>query len=312
MIMPPSVSILLLMKDEIDNIRKSWPLLAAQDFSGEVEYVYVDSGSTDGTLEFMAERGVVAHQIDPRDFHHGRTRNLAASLAKNDILVYLSGDAIPFDETWLRRLVEVFEDPKMGGAYGKQAPTPGTSPLRTYAMEYEYHDRPEIRDLSAIQGKPSLGMFRMSNANAAIRREIWERFKYDETVIMSEDVGMCFNILMNGMKVAYVPKAAVWHVHDRDTWYECQKAFDSALSIKRMGVLGNPALGGEFRYGFDRLVREWRYWAGQRRYGLAIKSVYTSLLKFLAVKLGKNADSLPRILTRWISAGVEKMDKNQA
>jgi len=307
--MPPSVSILLLMRDEIENIRKSWPLLAAQDFTGEVEYVYVDSGSTDGTLEFMAEQGVEAHCIPPETFHHGRTRNLAAGLAKNEVLVYLSGDAIPCDTHWLRKMVEPFEDPKMGGAYGKQAATPGTSPLRAYAMAYEYHDRPEIRDLSQLEGKPSLGMFRMSNANAAVRRDVWERFKYDETVIMSEDVGMCFNILTHGMKVAYVPEAAVWHVHDRDMWYEFQKAFDSALSIKRMGVLGNPRVGGEFHYGLARVRREWRHWWGQGRYGLAVKSLLTSVAKWVAVQLGKRADCLPRWVTRRVSAGVEKMEQ---
>lgn len=305
--MPPSVSILLLMRDELANIQRSWPLLEAQDFRGEVEYVYVDSGSTDGTVAFMAERGVTAHAIPPESFHHGRTRNYAASLAKNEVLVYLSGDAIPTDERWLRKLVTPFEDPEMGGAYGKQVATEGTSPLRRYAMEYEYHDRPEIRDLATIEGKPSLGMFRMSNANAAVRREVWERFKYDETVIMSEDVGMCFNILTHGMKVAYVPEAAVWHVHDRDWWYEFQKAFDSAISIKRMGVLGNPVVGSEFRYGIRRVVDEWNYWLKQGRIGLAIKSVFISLAKWVAVQLGKRADSLPNWITKRISAGVEKM-----
>lgn len=304
--MAPSVSILLLMKNELANMERSFPRLLSQDFDGEVEYVYIDSGSSDGTVEYMASHGVAAHAIAPTDFHHGRTRNLAASMAKNDILVFLSGDAIPTDMGWLRSLVAPFEDGAVAATYGRQIAPEGASALRTYAMEYEYPARRQERFL--VPGKkPSMGMFRMSNANAAVRRSVWERFKFDETVVMSEDVGMCYNVLMNGMKVVYVPEAAVLHCHDRSLWYEFQKAFDSAISLKRMGVLGNPAIGSELRYGLHRMWSEALHWLKRRRPDLVVWSAVTSVTKWIGVQIGKRGDSLPRWLTSRISAGVEKM-----
>lgn len=308
---PPAmpVSILLLMKNERKNLEQSWPLIAAQDYPGDVEYIYIDSGSTDGTVEFMAERGVAAHHIPNTEFHHGRTRNLACSIASHPLLVFLSGDARPMDTTWLRRLLEPFDDPRVGATYGRQVAPEGTSPLRTYGMCYEYSEVPQTRDLRTLAAgeKPSLGWFRMSNANAAVRKELWQRFPFHEHVIMSEDVGMCFNILMHDMKVAYVPEAAVWHVHDRSLWYEFQKAFDSAVSIKRMGILGNPALGSETRYGIERVRNEWAHWMRRGQPVTALQGLGTSLVKYCGVQLGKHADLLPRALARHISAGVEKM-----
>jgi rhamnosyltransferase len=302
----PSVSILLLIKNELSFLKESFPILSRQDYTGKIEYIYVDSGSTDGTVEFMASQGIAAHPIAPMDFHHGKTRNLAASLARNDILVYLSGDAVPTCENWLSNLIAPFQDPRVGGVYGRQIALPTTSTMRTYAMEFEYPMEAQVRDLKTVD-KPNLGMFRMSNANSAIRKEVWARFKFDETVIMSEDVGMCYNILTSGMQVHYLPDAAVIHCHDRSLWYEFQKAFDSAISLKRMGVLDNAALGSETGYGIQRVRREWKHWTAKNRYGYALKSMLISGLKWFGVQLGKRADSLPRFITSRISAGVEKM-----
>ena len=108
---PRPVSILLVMKNERHNIERSFDTITGQDYDGPVEIVYIDSGSTDGTIEFMRQRGIEPHVIPPEEFHHGRTRNLAASMAKHDILVLLSGDAIPANDQWLKHLIAPFDDP---------------------------------------------------------------------------------------------------------------------------------------------------------------------------------------------------------
>jgi rhamnosyltransferase len=304
--MMPSVSICLLMKNELASLERSWDRIADQAYEGPVEYVYIDSGSTDGTLDFMRARGVEPHEIPPAEFHHGRTRNLAASLATHEILVYLSGDAIPLDRHWLAHLVTPFEDPAMGGTYGRQVAPEGIGPLRRFTMEQEYPETGEVRDLSAVD-RVHLGLFRMSNANSAYRRAVWERFRFSERVLMSEDMGMCRDILTNGMKVAYVPGAAVWHCHEKALWYEFQKAFDSGWSLTRLGILGNPAYGRETAYGARKALGAAGHFLRRGRPVLAARSVVHSGARWLGVQLGKRADVLPGTMTRRISAGVEKM-----
>ncbi|NIA12927.1 MAG: glycosyltransferase [Nitrospiraceae bacterium] len=302
---PCSVSILLLMKNELNNIREGYERICAQDYEGPVQIIYIDSGSTDGTVEFMREQGVEPHIIPPVEFHHGRTRNLAASLADNEILVLLSGDAIPTNNQWLSRLVAPFEDSKVGGVYGKQLAREGIGPLRVHGMQYTFSDEREIRQM--IPGQPgSLRMVRFSNANSAIRANLWERFKFHENVIVAEDHWICYNILKQGMKVIYEPEAAVYHCHERSVWGEFRFAVENAISLKRMGMFDDPALGSELSYGLDRVKYDWNYFTRRREYGLAVKSFVISGAKCAGVQLGKREAVMPSWVMRRITHAYEK------
>lgn len=302
---PCSVSILLLMKNELQSIREGYERIRAQDYPGPVQIIYIDSGSTDGTVEFMREQGIEPHIIPPVQFHHGRTRNLAASLADNEILVLLSGDAIPTDNQWLSRLVAPFEDPKVGGVYGKQVARDGVGPLRVHGMQYTFSDEREIRQM--LPGQPgSLRMVRFSNANSAIRANLWERFKFHENVIVAEDHWICYNILKQGMKVIYEPQAAVYHCHERSVWGEFRFAVENAISLKRMGVFDDPALGSELSYGLDRVKYDWQYFTGRHEYGLAVKSFVISGAKCVGVQLGKRERAVPSCIMRRISHAYQK------
>ena len=44
------------------------------------------------------------HRIPPEEFNHGGTRNLGASLAQGDVLVFTSQDAHAEDADWLAPL----------------------------------------------------------------------------------------------------------------------------------------------------------------------------------------------------------------
>jgi len=298
--MPASVSIVLVMKNERRNIERILPVVESQKFDAPVEYIYVDSGSTDGTIEFMREHGVEATPIAPETFHHGRTRNMAASRAKHDIIVFLSGDAAPTGAHWLHNLVWHFDDPKVGAVYGRQIPPDGMGPMRRHALEHEYPAEGFVRDLATA---PNIhpGLFRFSDANSAIRRELWHRFRYNETVVLAEDQGMCRDVLMAGYRVVYDPEAAVVHGHERTLWGEFQFAFENGISLTRMGILRNPEIGGELGYGLRRVRDDLQYFASNAHYGCAIRSLFINAAKWAGVQLGKRGDELPRTLVRRIS-----------
>lgn len=304
----PSVSLLMLMKNERHHMESNWPLIAGQQFDGPVEYIYIDSGSTDGTLEFMAAQGVQAHCIPPSDFHHGRTRNLAASRATNDILVLLSGDARPRDAHWLANLVRPFEDPDVGAVYGRQMPPAGMHPVRAQALRSEYGEIRQVRSVG--EGDPlNPGLFRFSNANAAVRRALWERFPWDESLLLAEDQGQCRDLLLAGYRVVYDPEAAVIHGHERTLWGEFQFAVDNGLSLTRVGILNNPQIGGEFRYGLQRMRQDVSFFLRRGEVHHAVRCIVVAVLKWLGVQFGKREARLPRWLLRRISGGYGKLYK---
>ena len=58
--------------------------LKRQDYAGPLQLIIVDSGSTDKTVELAMKAGAEVQRIDPKQFHHARTRNEALSLANHE------------------------------------------------------------------------------------------------------------------------------------------------------------------------------------------------------------------------------------
>ena len=301
----PPVSIVLLTRDGLPEVEHTLDMIARQDYAGPVEVVHIDSGSTDGTLDFTRHHGIATHNIDPAEFHHGRTRNLGASMAGHEIVVYLSQDAVPVDEHWIHHLVAPFSDPQVAAVHGRQIAPPGTGPLRTYAMEWTYGPHREARRMEDMP-QLTIGSYRFSNANAAFRRGPICRIRFDETGPMCEDQAMCRALLHEGFTVVYEPAAAVYHTHERTFWEEFTWAVDNGVALRRIGLLGDPNLKGELRYGVRRVFDEFLHFLFRGRLLLAAGSVVLNIAKWVGVQLGKREDRLPRGLMRRISPIIQR------
>src|SRR5262245_6686324 len=119
-------SILIPTKNGAQDIGACLESIYAQKSTGPFEVLVVDSGSSDATLEIVRRYPVHIEQIPPEAFHHARTRNAVASLARGEFLVFLSQDAIPASDTWLVSLLKNFQDPQVGAVYGRQLPKPAS------------------------------------------------------------------------------------------------------------------------------------------------------------------------------------------
>ena len=54
---------------------KCLEMIGQQDYSGQIQLIIVDSGSTDGTVELAERAGAFVKRIHRKKFHHARTRN---------------------------------------------------------------------------------------------------------------------------------------------------------------------------------------------------------------------------------------------
>ena len=91
------ISVVIPVKDGGDDLVRCLDGIAAQQVDEEVEVVVVDSGSTDGSPDVARAAGAVVHEIPADEFGHGRTRNLAIELARGELLVFTSQDAVAAD-----------------------------------------------------------------------------------------------------------------------------------------------------------------------------------------------------------------------
>jgi len=105
--------------------------ILAQNPPGKPErIVAVDSGSTDGSLEILKEKGVEIITIPSSEFRHGDTRNLGSSGTSSEVIIFNNQDAIPADSNCYRQLMEdLFSDPSCAGVCALLIPHTGCDPL---------------------------------------------------------------------------------------------------------------------------------------------------------------------------------------
>jgi rhamnosyltransferase len=296
------VSILIPVKDGGEDLARCLAGIARQRAAAEPEVVVVDSGSSDGSVALARRHGARVIEIAPQEFDHGATRNLAAVAASGDVLVFLSQDAEPLGGDWLAALLgRLGDDERVAGVYGRQLARADAVPPESYFLDYLYGPEPRAQSLEP-GSEPSLETTMFSNANAAIRRSWWERFRFAEDLIMSEDQDWARRVLAAGAVLAYEPAAAVRHSHPYTVGAAFRRFFDSGVSAERAYLSGSraPATLRTHAWRYARGELAWLGQTGNRRW-IPYAGVY-ELAKFAGLQLGRRHRRLSPRLRRSFSA----------
>jgi rhamnosyltransferase len=168
------------------------------------EIVIVDSGSTDATLSIASRYPVKILSVQPEEFSFGRSLNMGCQAASSEFIVIASAHIYPVYKDWLEMLLAPFADPKIALVYGKQRGNESTKFSERQIFTKWY---PETSNLN--QNHPFC-----NNANAAIRRAIWEQVPYDETLTGLEDLDWAQRVMELGYRIAYTAEGEIIHVHD--------------------------------------------------------------------------------------------------
>jgi rhamnosyltransferase len=204
-------SIVILTKNGGENFRKLIPALQQQKYAGEFDILVIDSGSSDGTIQIARDRGLRVVGIKPEEFHHGRTRNLGASLTTGRYIVYITQDALPLNENWLQQLTAPFTDAKVAMVTGRQISWEDTIPPEKYFYIYSF---PDFRIEVKLGNEYIRDNIFISDVNSAYRREIWDKFRFSETILQAEDKEIAKRFLFAGHSIIYEPQAMVFHAHN--------------------------------------------------------------------------------------------------
>jgi rhamnosyltransferase len=223
-----AASVIVPCKNESKNVGRCLEAVLGQASPGTFEVIVIDSGSTDGTVEIVRQFDVRLHQIPPDEFGHGRTRNLGASLATGRHLVFLNADAIPVHTGWLQQLIVELEPGDVAGVYGRQVARPGAYPMERFFLDYLYGERRSVQTKTNRSLDMSTILF--STVNCAVKRSIWERYPFSETIVMTEDQAWSRRVLEAGYTIIYSPEAAVSHSHNYSLQQAFRRFFDSGWS----------------------------------------------------------------------------------
>ena len=219
----PRCSIVIRAFNEEDHIGRLLTGIYQQSIR-EVEVIVVDSGSTDSTLSIVGEYPVRVLSIAPQDFTFGRSLNLGCEHASGDLIVVASAHVYPVYPDWIERLIEPLADPNVALTYGKQRGT-----ADTHFSEAQHFAKLYPEDSSKDQDGPFC-----NNANAAIRRELWARHRYDEQLSGLEDLEWAMWARAQHYQLSYVAEAEVVHVHDETPMQVFNRYRREAIALKRL------------------------------------------------------------------------------
>jgi len=291
------ISVLIPVKDGGADLVRCLEGIARQRVDDDVEVVVVDSGSTDGSPDRARELGARVHEIPPREFVHGATRNLAARLSHGDVLVFTTQDAVAADEHWLATLVSPLDGEGVVGAYGRQLPHDDAPPPERFFLDFMYGSSPRVQRLARVE-ELTYEYTLFSNVNSAIPRAVWAAHPFRDDVTMSEDQEWSRRMLLAGNAIAYEPRAAVRHSHTYTLGGAFRRFYASGASADRAYVAGAESRAAlrraMARYATGEL--QWLWESGQRRW--IPYAVAYELAKMAGLQLGLRHRLLPEGVAR--------------
>ena len=219
----PEISIIVRCFNEEKYIGRLLAGVLAQT-KRDIEIIVVDSGSTDQTVRVARRYPVKVLSIRPEEFSFGRALNYGCSQARGTYLVFASAHVYPAASNWLENLVSMFRDPQVALVYGKQRGDASTRYFEHRIFNKLYPDASISRKQDPF----------CNNANAAIRRDVWERFPYDEQLTGLEDLEWAKRIVGEGYYLAYCAEAAVVHIHEETPEKRYSRYKREAIALKRI------------------------------------------------------------------------------
>jgi len=272
---------------------------ALQEQSVSCEIIIVDSSSSDNTVAIAESYGTKVIKIKRKDFDHGGTRNLAASNAKGDILVYLTQDAVLKDSKCIENLIKPLTDPMVATSYGRQLPRMNANPVEKFARLFNYTDEEALKGIDDL---PKLGVktFFFSDVCSAIKKKNFEEAgRFPDRTIMNEDMFLAARLLQKGYKIAYSPSAAVYHSHDYPLSVQFKRYFDIGVFFSRNKWIRDLAKPG--KEGVEYLKEEIRYLIADKELKWMLFAISEAAARFLGYRLGFFEKSFPLWLKKRIS-----------
>jgi cellulose synthase/poly-beta-1,6-N-acetylglucosamine synthase-like glycosyltransferase len=202
---PVRVSIVIPTFNGARRIGRTLEAIQRQTFKGRVEVIVVDDGSRDETAAVVsAFQGTKLLSQPNRG--PAAARNNGARAASGEILLFTDDDCVPQPD-WIDRMLGPFKNPMVVAAKGAYLTRQKELVARFVQAEYE--------DKFARMAKHEFIDF-IDTYSAAFRRDVFLKYNgYDISfpTACAEDVELSYRMHRDGLLMAFVPAAQVYHTH---------------------------------------------------------------------------------------------------
>lgn len=265
---------------------------------GYLEQLYIiDSGSTDGLVEYVIAQGIDVEVIPSCEFNHGGTRQLMIDHnPDNDIYIFLTQDSYLEYSDVIKNIISYFRDEAVGAVCGRQLPHYNASLFAIHARDYNYPAESSVNDLGDRK-RLGLKVAFMSNSFAAYRASALKDVGgFPKHVIFAEDMYVAAKMLLNGWKIAYAGDACCRHSHNYSIKEEFSRYFDMGVFHAREPWI-REKLGGAGGEGIRYVISELSF-LGIKNIYLWPESLCRNFIKLFAYKLGQKEKYLPKSIKK--------------
>jgi len=232
-------SVIVPTKNGGEIYKKVLDKILLQKLDESYEIIIIDSGSKDNTVAYTKEKQKVYEnlkiiEINPSEFGHGKTRNYGASLAQGEFLLFLTQDALPYDENWIFEMIKPFElSENIVGVFGKHLAYDECDVFEKHNLQIHFDNFGEgiivykMEDKERYdndEGYRHLLCFYSDNASA-MRKSIWMDIPYKD-VNFAEDQLWAKTIIEQGYSKAYASNAIVYHSHNYSFKERLMRSYD--------------------------------------------------------------------------------------
>jgi mycofactocin system glycosyltransferase len=222
----PSVSIIIPVHNRPEDMEACLNSLMRLNYpKDKLEVLVVDDASTDTTPDVVS-RFPVRLIRNKQNRQAAFCRNLAAQQATGEIVAFIDSDCLA-DPCWLLELIPAFKDATLGAVGGR---------VDAYYDEGGL-DRYEKVKSSLIMGtwpkrsQQDNPFFYVPSCNLLVRRKLFISLGgFDETLVVGEDVDLCFRISKQGYHLEYRTMGTVYHKHRNQLIPFCKRRFDYGTS----------------------------------------------------------------------------------
>lgn len=193
----PLVSVVVIGRNEGDRLVRCLGSIAGMRRDGfDVEIVYVDSASTDGSPERARGLGARVLEVRPERPCAAVGRNAGWRAAKGELVLFLDGDTILHPDFVARSIPELAGRVAVVWGHRRESDTGGSVYNRVLDLDWIYPPGPS----------------EFCGGDALMRREVLEEVGgYDEGLIAGEEPEMCRRMRAKGWTIHHADRPMTLH-----------------------------------------------------------------------------------------------------
>jgi glycosyltransferase involved in cell wall biosynthesis len=210
----PRITVVMPVLNGMSVLPQSVPALESSDLDPALwRLLVVDDGSTDGTADWIRARGHRVLSVPGGPLGPGAARNLGATRAEGDVLVFVDADVCVHPDVLTRFLDRFDREPRLGAAFGAYDTRP-TAPGFVSQYRNLYHRYVHLRGAGDAET--------FWAGCGAVRREVFaavggfdvERFPRPQI----EDIELGYRIRDAGWRIALDPEIESTHLKRWTFW----------------------------------------------------------------------------------------------